>query len=131
MAGPRYARPQLQALCIKMNWRIVKLTSIPFMALLALAFIAGLLVSSFVEYGHKSTEFIGCYSYDAMLVGFECQGFMGSNLVALWLNWPLWLLYGPIFAFLSIRVLAITILIWLPVVAFVVSTFKLRRAKNA
>lgn len=114
-----------------MNWQLIKSITTPFMALLALAIAAEVLVSLFVEYGAKNPEFVGCYAYDAMVVGFQCQGFIASNIVALWLNWPLWLIYGPIFALFSPLTLAVAILVWLPVVAYVVSLIKLRRAKNA
>ena len=114
-----------------MNWQLTKSISTPFVALLLLAIVAEILVSSFVDYGTKSSEFVGCYAYDAMVVGFQCQGFVASNVVGLWLNWPLWLVYGPIFALFSPLTLVVAILVWLPVVAFIVSLIKLRRAKNA
>jgi len=114
-----------------MNWQLIKSISTPFVALILLAIVAEVFVSWFVEYGSKSPEFVGCYAYDAMVLGFQCQGFVASNIIALWLNWPLWLIYGPIFALFSPLTLVVALLAWLPVVAFIVSLIKLRRAKNA
>ena len=96
-----------------------------------LAVAANILIFAAVEYGRKGTEFLGCYAYDAMLIGFECQGFIGSPIVTAWLNWPLWLLFAPMFALFSLRAFLMAILVWAPVVGFIVSKIKLRRQANA
>lgn len=114
-----------------MNWQILKKISVIFLAALILAVFANIIIFVVVEYGRKSTEFVGCYAYDAMLVGFECQGFIGSSIVTAWLNWPLWLLFAPLFALFSLRAFLMAILVWAPVVGFIISTVKLRRQKNA
>jgi hypothetical protein len=114
-----------------MNWNVLKKVSTVFLAALVLAVAANILIFSFVEYGRKSTVFVGCYAYDAMLVGFECQGFIGSTIVTAWLNWPLWLIFAPMFALFSLRAFLMAILVWAPVVGFIVSKNKLRRQVNA
>lgn len=123
--------PINRALCIKMNWRILKKISVTFIAALVLAVVANIIIFVAVEYGLKSTEFVGCYAYDAMLVGFECQGFIGSTIVTAWLNWPLWLIFAPMFALFSIRAFVVAILVWAPVVSYIVSVIKLRKQVNA
>jgi hypothetical protein len=116
---------------MNMNWHLIKkLCLIPITCLL-LAIIGDVLIFSLVEYGRKSTEFVGCYAYDAMLVGFECQGFAASGLVSVWLNWPLWLLWGPMFALFSFRAFAVAVLVWLPLILYVLSIIKLRKIQNA
>mgnify|MGYP006999718050 CR=1 FL=1 len=66
-----------------------------------------------------------------MLIGFECQGFIGSPVVAAWLNWPLWLVFAPIFAFFSFKAFVVAVLVWLPLVTYAVSVIKLRRLGHA
>ena len=61
-----------------MNWQILKNVLVLFLGILLLAVVAAFLVFATVEYGHRGAEFVGCYVYDAMLIGFECQGFSGS-----------------------------------------------------
>ena len=102
-----------------------------FLVALVLAVVANILVFALIEYGRKGTEFVGCYAYDAMLIGFECQGFIGSPIVTAWLNWPLWLLFAPMFALFSLRAFVVAVLVWAPVVGFIVSIIKLRRQANA
>lgn len=114
-----------------MNWQLVKKITAMFLVALVLAVVADTLVFTLIEYGRKGTEFVGCYAYDAMLIGFECQGFIGSPIVAAWLNWPLWLFFAPIFALFSVRAFAVAVLIWAPVFGFIISIIKLRRQQNA
>lgn len=114
-----------------MNWLLIKKTSLVLIAVLALAVVADIVVFLTVEYGSKGPNFVGCYAYDVMLVGFECQGFSGSNVVVAWLNWPLWLLYAPISAIFSIRALIIAVLVWFPILLFVFSDKKLSDQKKA
>lgn len=110
-----------------MNWLVLKKVSVFLLAFLFLAVLADALVFVAVEYGRKGTDFVGCYAYDAMLVGFECQGFLGSSIVAAWLNWPLTMVFAPMFAIFSLRALGIAILVWLPFVSYIFSANKLRR----
>ncbi len=110
-----------------MKWTLVKRIAAIALIILGLAVVAGITVSSFVEYGRKGTDYVGCFAYDAMLMGFECQGFLASNFVSAWLNWPLWLLYAPIFAFSSIKAASITVLVWFPLILYVVAARKVAR----
>lgn len=110
-----------------MNWRIFKKISVFFLVALLLAVAADVVILSLVEYGNMGKGFVGCDAYDAMLVGFECKGFIGSSIVAAWLNWPLWLLYSPMFAFFSIEAFSVAVLVWLPLVTYVASVIKLRK----
>ncbi|WP_045857988.1 hypothetical protein [Teredinibacter purpureus] len=112
-----------------MKWKILNKVSAIFLLILLLAVIADLFVFATVEYGRKGIEFVGCYAYDAMLIGFECQGFSGSSIVASWLNWPLWLVFAPMFAIFSIKAFVVAILVWLPLVAYIISVFKINRHK--
>ena len=118
-------------LCINMNWNLVKKLCLVPLALLALAVGTDILIFTLVEYGRKEASFVGCYGYDAMLVGFECKGFRGGSLVSAWLNWPLWLLYGPMFMFFSIRSFVVAVLAWSPLAFFVLSTIRLSKRYNA
>jgi hypothetical protein len=107
-----------------MKWILAKRIAALALMILGLAVVAGITVSSFVDYGRKSTDYVGCFAYDAMLVGFECQGFIASSFVSAWLNWPLWLLYSPIFAFSSIKAASIAVLVWSPFILYVVAARK-------
>lgn len=83
---------------MKMHWLIVQRASEALLFGLVLAIAGDVIIFIFVDYGMPSEGFSGCYAYDAMLIGFECKGFPAASLVSAWLNWPLWLLYGPLFA---------------------------------
>jgi hypothetical protein len=114
-----------------MNWRIIKKLSAFFLAFLLFAMVADFMIITLVEYGSKGNDFVGCYAYDAMLVGFECQGFIGSPVVAAWLNWPLWLVLAPMFAFFNVKTFIVAVFVWLPLITYVVSIIKLRRSAHA
>ena len=116
-----------------MNWQLCKKISLILIAVLAVAVVADILIFLTVEYGSgsKGSNFVGCYAYDAMLIGFECKGFWGNNVVIAWLNWPLWLIYAPISAVFSIRALIIAVLVWFPILLFAFSDKKLSEHKNA
>ena len=109
-----------------MIWLILKKVSVFLLAFLLLAVLADVLVFVTVEYGRKGAGFVGCYAYDAMLVGFECQGFYGSSIISAWLNWPLTMVFAPIFAIFSLRALGIAILVWLPFISYIFSAHRLR-----
>lgn len=113
-----------------MNWLVLKKVSVFVLIFLLLAVLADALVFVTVEYGRKGTDFVGCYAYDAMLVGFECQGFYGSSIVSAWLNWPLTMVFAPMFVIFSLRALVIAILVWLPFISYIFSVNKLRRGRD-
>jgi len=96
-----------------------------------MAVLVDILVFALVEYGHKDSDFVGCYAYDAMLIGFECQGFVGKTFIGAWLNWPLWLVFAPMFAIFSLKAAAVAVLVWLPLVIYWLSIFKIRGGGNA
>ena len=98
------------------------------LGVLALAVIADIVVFTVVDYGRPSEDFCGCFAYDAMLVGLDCSGFPAAAAVSAWLNWPLWLLYGPLFAVFSIKAAAVALLAWAPLVVYVVARLKVARA---
>ncbi|MFN2310093.1 MAG: hypothetical protein ABR553_10235 [Gammaproteobacteria bacterium] len=114
-----------------MIWRILNPISALLLVFLLLAVLADFVVFALVEYGRQGVEFVGCYAYDAMLIGFECQGFAGSTIVTAWLNWPLWLVFAPMFAVFSLKAFAVAVLVWLPLIVYILSLVKLRRLINA
>ncbi|MCW8090909.1 hypothetical protein [Alteromonas sp. ASW11-130] len=110
-----------------MFWVHLKKFSASVLALLLLAFLAGLCVLLSVEYGEKKPDFIGCYASDAMLMSYSCQGFQGSEIASYILNWPLWLVYAPLFSLFSLKALGATLLLWSPVGIFILSVIRLKR----
>lgn len=104
-----------------MPWMLVKRVARIALMAQGLAVVADIVVLSTVEYGRKGAEYVGCFAYDALLLGFACQGFGGSDLVAAWLNWPLWLFYLPGLALHSIKLAGLAVLAWLPIVLYVVA----------
>lgn len=110
-----------------MSWVIAKRVAQGALIALGLAVIAEIVVLGTVEYGRKGAEFAGCFAYDAMLLGFVCQGFPGSALVEACLNWPLWLFYLPGIASLSAKLAGLAVLAWLPIVLYFVSARMLAR----
>jgi len=113
-----------------MNWKVIKKVSGFFLFSLLLAIVADFFIFTLIEYGRKSSDFIGCYAYDAMLFGFGCQGFIGDFIVSAWLNWPLWLAYSGMFAVSSLKAFAIAVMLWLPLAIYVFSVVKTRRLGN-
>lgn len=114
-----------------MSWFTVRKSCLILLAALGAAIVADIVIVSIVEYGQKPSSFTGCYAYDAMLPGFDCQGFPGEALISLWLNWPLFLIWGPLFAFESLRAFLLVLLSWAPVILFVVANIKGRVRANA
>lgn len=110
-----------------MPWIFAKRVAQLALVALGLAVIAETVVLGTVEYGRRGAEFVGCFAYDAMLLGFVCQGFPGSGLVGAWRNWPLWLFYLPGIAFLSVKLAGLAALAWLPIILYVVSARVLAR----
>lgn len=109
-----------------MNWRVIKNIGKLAWLMIALAVVGNVIIFSFVEYGAKNDTFVGCFAYDAMLLGFRCQGFILSDVITAWLNWPLWLLYAPLFAIFSLRAALLAALIWVLPLMYIVATNRLR-----
>ena len=70
----------------------------------------------------------GCNFYDALLIGVECRGFTGAKVAEGFLNWPLLLVYAPIFTFSSLWMLIPTVLLWLPPLYLLVGYVRRRYA---
>ena len=106
------------------HWKLIKIVSVIYLLVVALLFVIGLGILGLVEYGSKPQNFVGCYGTDAMLFGFECTGFTGSNIVSFALNYPLYHLYIPMFVmFKPILILAVVGMWFFPVM-FLVSLRK-------
>jgi hypothetical protein len=84
---------------------------------LAVAILANVAVGLTTNYGER--EAVGCNLHDAMLVGMECRGFAGAKAAEIFLNWPFWLLYAPMFAFVSLWGLFATSIVWGPLICLV------------
>ena len=104
--------------------RIVRSLCWLYLALLSVAVIVDLVIALTTQYGDRAGT--GCSLYDAMVVGIECRGFAGSKLLQHFLNWPLLLVYVPMFAFSSLWLLFPAILLWLPVAFLLVSRLRRR-----
>jgi hypothetical protein len=113
-----------------MNWHTLKNISVFFLIFLLLSLITNVAIVSFVEYGTKDASFIGCFAYDALLYGIKCQGFFGQSIITTWLNWPLWLVYAPIFSLFSFKALIMALIVWLPLITYFLSVFMLQRLKK-
>ncbi|PML75753.1 hypothetical protein BCT69_24235 [Enterovibrio norvegicus] len=79
------------------HWKLIRKLSIAYIAIVAILFLSEIFVFTFVDYGHKPTNFVGCYAYDAMLVGFKCVGLPAAEWFSFALNFPLYHLYMPFF----------------------------------
>jgi len=87
--------------------------------LLALVSIAiTVLIGFTTEYGVRAPA--GCNLNDALVIGVECRGFAGSSIATLFLNWPLFLIYGPLFAFSSAVIAIAALLLWAPPIYLIV-----------
>lgn len=91
---------------------------------LVVAVTANVLIGLTTEYGIRTST--GCNFFDAMVIGVECRGFIGAKEIELFLNWSLWLVYGPMFAFVAPWFLIVALLLWAPP-AFLVFTYLRRR----
>jgi hypothetical protein len=107
-----------------MNWSIVRKFTGVALSMIGLALATGLIIVALVERGPVTAEFAGCYLTNAMVVGFECQGFGAANIVSPWLNLPLWAVYGVLFAPYSFKAALLAVLIWSPLVIFIVASRK-------
>ena len=97
-----------------------------YIALIVAALVADIVIAITMPYGGRTGA--GCYFTDAMVVGVKCQGFAGADAIAQFLNWPLMLVYAPIFAFSSLGGLIPTVLLWLPPMYLLVSLLRRRYA---
>ncbi|WP_432455339.1 MULTISPECIES: hypothetical protein [unclassified Agarivorans] len=111
-------------------WKRLQKIAAIYMIIVAGLFALDLAILGFVEYGVKTTEYVGCYAYDAMLIGFECQGFVGFKLFALALNFPWYHLYMPFWVIFKPVALLAVIAMWLLPVIFVISTVQLARRRT-
>lgn len=88
--------------------------------------VACAIASVFVSPGLRIEQSVGCVWEDALITWVHCQGFLGSSAVAGLLNFPLLLMYAPMYAFVSgtpIYILAgvlVTLAVWAPVIYFIV-----------
>lgn len=108
--------------------RIVRYFCSAYTALVALAIVVNLILGLATQYGNRVGT--GCNFYDALLVGIECRGFVGAQLAALYLSWPLLLMYMLWFSFFSFWLILPTLLLWLPPLIIVTSYFKKRRNRT-
>jgi len=114
----------MQALCRMMNWSIAKKLSGGALTLIGVAVVADIMIAVFIGRGAMAAESAGCYLTDAMVVGFHCQGFWVSGIVSAWLNLPTWAVYGLMFAPYSVEAAVLAVLVWSPLVVFVVASRK-------
>lgn len=84
-------------------------------------FISGLFVLGFGEYGANPNNYVGCYAYDALLVGFNCSGFPASDLVAFALEFPLYYLYMPIFVIWNPALIFVWVIISTPPIVLIIA----------
>ena len=88
-----------------------------------------LVVMAVSEYGSKPTDYVGCYAYDALLVGFKCSGFQASELVSFALNYPLYHLYMPFFVFWNPLLIFVLLAMYSPLVMLLISNGKVVSAR--
>ena len=92
--------------------------------MIGLAVLTGILVAVFIGRGALTAESVGCHLTDAMVIGFHCQGFWASDIVSAWLNLPVWAVYGLMFAPYSFKAAILAILVWLPLIIFILASRK-------
>ena len=129
---PHMSAPVIEKLYTSMNikyWLLIRKLCLCYFAFVAFLIACDVLVSILVEYGGKPSHFVGCYATDALLVGFECQGFGGAEIVALGLNYPLYHLYMPFFVLWNPKAIFLAIAMYAPVIFFVVSQRKVDLAR--
>ena len=97
-----------------------------YIGLVGVALLADIVLALTTDYGGRIDP--GCNFTDALLVGVKCQGFIGADALALFLNWPLFFVYAPMFALSSAWMLIPTVLLWLPVVYLVTRFIRRRHA---
>jgi hypothetical protein len=97
-----------------------------YIALIVAAIIADVVIALAMPYGGGVGA--GCNFTDALVIGVKCQNFAGADAVGLFLNWPLLLVYAPMFAFSSLWMLVPAVLLWLPPIYLLASLFRKRHA---
>ncbi|WP_372999883.1 hypothetical protein [Marinobacter sp.] len=107
-----------------MNWSVVKKFSGAALSLIGLAVVADVIIVALFERGAVTAEYAGCYLTDAMVVGYECQGFWPADIISAWLNLPLWSVYGLLFAPYSLKAALLAVLVWSPLVIYVMASRK-------
>lgn len=104
----------------KKYWIYLNRLSLAYILVFILAILADVVVYQVVEFGVKSEDFVGCYSYATMLLLFDCQGFLGASLLGEWLAIPIKILLSPIFAFIEPSFAVLAVIGWgLPFLYFV------------
>ena len=93
--------------------QILRKLSWLYLILAILAIVADVIIWKTTEYRDQTAR---CNFYDAMLVAIECRDFVRSNIMELFLNWPLSIYYGAIFGLFSAEALIFAILIWSPII---------------
>ena len=106
------------------HWKLMRKLSIAYVAAVAALLLIEIFVFTFVDYGHKPSNFVGCYAYDAMLVGFKCVGIPASEFFSFALNFPLYHVYMPFFVLWNPLLAFAAIAMYSPVVMLLVSSNK-------
>ncbi|MCV2403016.1 hypothetical protein OFY17_09020 [Marinomonas sp. C2222] len=112
------------------HWKLLRNFSIIYVLLIIILFIANIIIINIVEHGYKPLGFVGCYVYDAMLVGFKCSGFLGSEILAIALNLPLYHFYMPLFVLFDPMLIFVVLALWFFPVMLLVSITKLRKRSS-
>jgi len=110
------------------HWKIIRKISLAYLAVIFLAVVSMLFISAFTEHGSKPASYVGCHSYDAMLIGYKCIGFTGSKIIGFFINLPLNALYSLLFVFTGLKVALMAIALWALPVLFVISSIKVKNA---
>lgn len=94
--------------------------------LLVAALVTDILIALTTKHGERVA--VGCNLHDALVIGMECRGFAGAGVAEIVLNLPFWLIYYPVFAFVSLWALVASVILWAPLMFLI---FAYRRRKNA
>ena len=94
--------------------------------LLVVAILTDILVALITNYGERVA--VGCNLHDALVIGIECRGFAGAGAAEILLNWPFWLIYYPVFAFVSLWGLVASVIVWAPLIFLVIAYVRRRNA---
>ena len=97
-----------------------------YLGAVAIAIVTDVVIALSTQYGVRTGT--GCNFYDAMVFGVECRGFVGAKAVEVLLNWPLYLIYAPMFAFAAVWLLPVAVLLWLPPIFLAVVSMRQRHA---
>ncbi|TAP29635.1 hypothetical protein EYR97_21765 [Alteromonas sp. KUL42] len=111
------------------HWMLIRKICLAYFTLVLALFALELVVMAVSEYGSKPTDYVGCYAYDALLVGFKCSGFQASELVSFALNYPLYHLYMPFFVFWNPLLILVLLAMYSPLVMLLISNGKVVSAR--